>query len=273
VWQNRGRVTSIADFIKEFLVPGSAWFLVIAGSVSTALLFGTERLRTVGRTLLVSLLLFYWVMSLPVVAHGLQVAQRPRESTTSGGLPAAALPIVVLGNGLGGYEALGARIELPLGQTAMNALFAVDRYRRYPQSIVIASGGAQPGEEAGAPESVVIRDVLRRNDVPLEQVLLESTSTNTHEQAIGTSRILKERGERTCIVVTSPQQMSRAVELFRREGIAAIPLAAGSPMWAPSRTPHRWWWIVPSSEARAVSRDVVYELMAWPYYRLRGWIS
>jgi uncharacterized SAM-binding protein YcdF (DUF218 family) len=266
-------VNPIADFIKEFLIPGSAWFLLIAGSVSTALLYGTARWRTVGRTLLLSLLLLYWVMSLPLVAHGLQVAQRPRESPASGGLPNAALPIVVLGNGLGGYQALGARIELPLGQTAMNALFAVDRYRRYPESIVIASGGAQPGQEGTASESAVIRDALRRNGVPLEHVLLESASTNTREQAIGTSHILKERGERTCIVVTSPQQMSRAVDLFRREGITAIPLAAGSLMWAPSRTPHRWWWIVPSSEARAVSRDVVYELIAWPYYRLRGWVS
>lgn len=264
----------LVDLIKEFLIPGSAWFLIIATSISAGLLSFAQT-RGIGRRLVAATAILYWVMSVPLVAHGLQRAVRVQgtrvESVSSP--PREPIPIVVLGNGLGGYAAVGARFEVPLGQTAMNALFAVERYRQYPGVTVIASGGPEPGVEDGTPEAVVIRDGLVRNGVPAERVVLEPTSANTHEQVIGISKILAVAGERRCVLVTSPQQMTRALDLFRREGITAFPLAADSPLWTPSRTAHWWSWLVPSTEARAVSRDVVYEWMAWPYYWMRGWIS
>jgi hypothetical protein len=44
-------------------------------------------------------------------------------------------------------------------------------------------------------------------------------------------------------------------------------------MWDPSATGHWWSWIVPTADARAMSRDVFYEMVAWPYYRMRGWVG
>lgn len=270
LWENRS-VDLLVDFIKEFLIPGSAWFLVIATTVSTCLLFGTDRKRVAGRRLLVGLVILYWVMSVPAVARTLQTAQLGRLSNKAANLPAAPLPIVVLGNGLGGYTALGGRIELPLGQTAMNTLFALDRFRQQPKSVLIASGGGQV--EGGYTEGGVMRDALIRNQVPADQIVVEGTSGTTREQAIASARILKQMGATTCVVVTSPQQMTRAVDLFAREGITALPLVAGSLLWTLDDTARWWDWLKPSTVARAVSRDVIYELMAWPYYRLRGWVG
>lgn len=262
-----------AEIVKEFLVPGSAWFLIIAASICALLLYAPARLRGVGRASLAALVVVYWLMSLPWVAVSLQKAKRSPAAAAAAPLPAEALPVVVLGNGLGGYDALGGRIEVPLGQTAMNILFALDRYRHYPLSMLIASGGPQPGAAGGAPEATVIAAALRRNGVPPDHILLETTSATTREQAIATARLLAARGEQRCIVVTAPQQMARAVALFRHEGITALPLAAGAILWSPATTAHWWLWMVPSTQARAVSRDVIYELMAWPYYRLRGWVN
>lgn len=262
----------VVEVIKEFLIPGSAWFLIIASSIAVAFLYGSSRLQTIGRRTLVALLAMYWVMSLPIIAV---LAQRARLGGAAAAAPPASsepLPIVVLGNGLGGYAALGGRIELPLGQTAMNTLFALDRYRRTPGSIIIASGGAQPNDPEGAPEAAVIRDALLRNGVPPRDIQLEAGSATTREQAVKTAAILKARGARSCILVTSPQQMPRAVELFEREGVRAVPLRAGSTLWSPVAA-RPWSWLIPSAQARAVSRDVLYELMAWPYYRLRGWVG
>jgi uncharacterized SAM-binding protein YcdF (DUF218 family) len=265
-------VNGAAEVIKEYFIPGSAWFLIISGSVCAVLLFGARRARRAGRTLLAAIVLIYWLMSLPLVARTLQAMHHPPLATTAAELPTTAEPIVILGNGLGGYDALGGRIELPLGQTAMNTLFGLDRYRHYPQSLLIASGGSQPGIVGGTSEARIIADALHRNGVPAEHILLEESSHNTHEQAVATARLLKDHGARRCIVVTTPQQMTRALDLFRGEGIDAIPLVAGALMWSPSQTALWWSWIVPTTQARAVSRDVVYELMAWPYYWLRGWV-
>jgi uncharacterized SAM-binding protein YcdF (DUF218 family) len=264
----------IIAFIKDFLIPGSVWFLLLFCSIS-AVLIAFRRTRTIGRRLLAGVVALHWLMSMPIVAYGLQIAQRVRRGPAAPmvSLPPDALPIIVLGNGLGGYVAAGGRFEVPLGRTAMNTLFAVERYRRSPGAIVIASGGPQPGADNGTPEAVVIRDGLVRNGIPADRIVLESRSMNTHEQAIEVSKILMARGQNLCVLVTSPQQMPRAIELFRREGITTLPLLAGSQMWDPSETGHWWSWIVPTAQARVVSRDVFYELAAWPYYWMHGWVG
>ena len=261
----------LTEFVKNFVVPGSSWFLMLAGSICAALLYGTARMRKAGRVVLAVVVVLYWAMSMPIVALGLQRIQFGHRAENDGGGPVP-LPVVVLGNGLGGYSAFGGTFEVPLGQTAMNTLFALNRFRRFPASIVIASGGSQPDAVGGSSEAAVIADALRRNGVPSDHILLETTSTTTREQALAVSRILQARGETQCILVTSPQQMSRAADVFRAVGIAAVPLPAGAVMWSPSETSHWWSWLVPSSQARVVSRDVLYELIAWPYYRMRGWV-
>ena len=270
--QNRP-VDLLVGFIKEFLIPGSAWFLIIAATVCGLLLFGSDRKRAAGRTLLAGLVVLYWLMSVPAVARGLQTAQRGRVFDPPTALPPDPLPIVVLGNGLGGYSALGGRIEVPLGQTAMNTLFALDRFRMQPRSMLIASGGVNAPAVGGYPEGAVIRDALIRNHVPADHIMVEDTSGTTREQAINSAKILRQLGAMTCVVVTTPQQMRRAVDLFAREGIKALPLRAGSLLWTIGDGEPWWHWLIPSTVARAVSRDVIYELMAWPYYRVRGWVS
>ena len=103
----------LVEFIKEFLIPGSTWFLLIAATATALLFFGADRKRRLARGILAGLVVFYWVISVPVVAHGLQTAQRKRASEPISKLPDGPLPIVVLGNGLGGYGAFGGWIEVP----------------------------------------------------------------------------------------------------------------------------------------------------------------
>jgi uncharacterized SAM-binding protein YcdF (DUF218 family) len=263
----------VVEFIKEFLIPGSAWFLLIAASACALLLFGAERRRRLARVLLAGVVVLYWVISIPLVADALQKAQRSRPSGPAARLPDTPLPIVVLGNGVEGYSALGGYIELPGGRTAMNTLFALNRFRAYPASMIIASGGLPPSVEDGYSEGAIIRDALVRNHVPADHILVEGASATTREQALGSAVILKQLHAPTCIVVTSPQQMGRAIDLFAHEGITALPLYVGSLPWTIGDAAPWWHWLVPSTAARAVSRDVIYELIAWPYYRMRGWIG
>jgi uncharacterized SAM-binding protein YcdF (DUF218 family) len=264
-------VEALVEFIKEFLIPGSAWFLILGTTLCGLLLLGSDRKRAFGRALLIGLAVLYWVMSLPAVARGLQTAQFGRLSDPPSALPPDPLPIIVLGNGLGGYAALGGRIDLPLGQTAMNTLFALDRFRTQPASMLVASGGVH--HDGGISEGAIIRDALVHNRVPADHIIVEDTSGTTHEQAIASAKILRQIGAKTCIVVSSPQQMGRAIDLFEREGIKALPLYAGSLLWSIDASEPWWHWLIPSTVARAVSRDVIYELMAWPYYWMRGWVG
>jgi uncharacterized SAM-binding protein YcdF (DUF218 family) len=263
-------VEVVTEFVKNFVVPGSSWFLMLGASICGVLLFGTPEMRKAGRGFLVALAALYWVMSVPMFAAMLQ---RTLASGRSGGSSIAVpLPIVILGNGTDRFEAFGAGIDVPLAQTAMNTLFALDRYRRFPTSIVVVSGGTQPGN-AGSPEAAIIADELRRNGVPGDRILLEDRSTTTREQAVATSRILAARGDHSCILVTSPQQMWRAAEIFQGAGISVIRLPAGAVLGSQAGGAHWWSPLIPSSQARTVSRDVLYEIIASPYYRIRGWVG
>lgn len=267
---------NFAELVKEFLIPGSSWFFIIAATGCVALLYGRARKATVGRTLLVALVTMYWAMSLPPIARGLQAVAVPRPSMLrSAKPPDQVLPIVVLGNGTMAWTGDGAVIDVLLPQTGLNAIRAIERYHQSPNSMLIVSGG--PAGEGATPEAVVIRDALLKGGVPAERIVLEATSKNTHEQAVEVARMLKAQGVHACLLATSAQHMARAVDLFRSQGIEAIPAAAESqlfsPLWASSGQSHWWLWMVPSSEARAVSRDVVYELFASIYYRARGWVD
>jgi uncharacterized SAM-binding protein YcdF (DUF218 family) len=206
-------VDTVASWVKVVLVPGTTWFLLVAATAAT-LLLAVERTARFGRRLLAAIVVLYWLMSVPVIAYALQSTQRSKfESITTLPLPNEPLPIVVVGNGLIGFKAAGERLEIPLERTATNTLFAVARYRKTPGAVVIASGGPQP-ESGGSAEAEVIRDGLTRNGVPSDRILLDTRSSNTHEQAIEVARLLAARSEKRCVLVTSPQQMGRALELF-----------------------------------------------------------
>ena len=262
----------VTDFVKDFVVPGSSWFLMLAGSICAGLLYGTGRMRSAGRAVLGVVLVAYWAMSVPMVALMLQRALGAGEAHADSPI-ALPVPIVVLGNGLDSFEAFGARIDVPLAQTAMNTLFALDRYRQFPASILIVSGGSQPDDAAGSSEAAIMADALRRNGVPDDRILLEDASTTTREQALASSRILETRGETRCILVSSPQQMARAAEAFQRAGISVIRLPARAVLGSRPGAAHWWSRLIPSSQARTVSRDVLYEVIAAPYYRVRGWVG
>jgi uncharacterized SAM-binding protein YcdF (DUF218 family) len=253
------------EFAKEFLVPGSTWFLTLAGTCCTLALFGSPTWRSRARIILVLVLGWYWVAALPVTADALRAvalsrANRLRDAEALGRTADA---IVVLGNGSIAYRSLAGSVEMPLPQTASNILEALDQHRQRPAMPIIASGGA----ERGVPEAHLIRDALIANGVPGDLVLMEDRSTNTREQAAGVSRLMKAKGMSACWLVTSPTHMPRAMSALHAEGIQTIPEPA---LPLGSADVKGWLRYLPSSDARSDSRDAVYEMAASLYYWLRS---
>ena len=70
------------------------------------------------------------------------------------------------------------------------------------------------------------RPAARRIGVPAEAVVLEGKSRNTHENAIFTAAILKDKGWRSVLLVTSAGHMRRAMAAFRKAGVAATAATA-----------------------------------------------
>ena len=252
---------------KSYLVPGSPWFLVVGVGVAL-LMLSSRRTCDWGRRWLAALFFLYVALSMPLVSGWLHRTLAGTGPITDARQARDASTIVLLGNGVVTLGPPATAIHLPGLGTALNVSETARLYRLLGRRHVIASGGMPPAGAGKRPESEVMRDYLARLGVAGEDVELESTSTNTTEQAEHVTEMLP-NGARV-LLVTVPAHMPRAAALFRSRGLEVIPAVSGSipdgeRTWAAGLVPDRY--------ALRASEIAVYEMMAYAFYRLRGDIA
>ncbi len=258
------------EVIKENFVPGSIPFLLLGLIIGMILLYHRS-LMTWGKRWLTLLVAVYIVLSMPMSFMAM-------ESVLSRGYTER-LDVADL-DGVTGIVILGGgSITIQSGSEEMNILSdvgilrvweGVRLYHNLDEPWVIVSGGVNERVGMTTPESLPMRDILIKGGVPASRILLESSSTNTFEQAQYLGPMLEAHDVERFVMVTSPSHMRRAMGAFIAQGLDPIP--------APSRQ-HPDDFLanrsifLPNSEALEESRMAVREIMAWVYYALRGWLS
>jgi uncharacterized SAM-binding protein YcdF (DUF218 family) len=111
-----------------------------------------------------------------------------------------------------------------------------------------------------------VRASLHAAGVADEDVVLESHSRNTRENAVESARIVQERGWRTLLLVTSASHVDRALGCFHDVGL--YPDVLPAERLAP-RIERMGW--MPRKSATAVSRAAVHELLGRITYRVMGY--
>jgi len=131
---------------------------------------------------------------------------------------------------------------------------------------IISSGG--PGSAPGAaPGGDVMRDALVQLGVPSQRILVEASSSTTHDEAVLIAPMLRTLGAQQVVIVTSGSHMARSLGAFRAQGWSGVPAIAPDP-----RAEDPWSeWLIPSRHGLSFSSDVAHELVGLPYYWLRGW--
>ena len=254
----------LVSLAKSYLVPGSPWFLIVGVGVAL-LLLSAERTRVLGRRWLAALFVLNVALSMPLVAGWLHRSLAGAGPITDARQANDASIIVLLGNGVVSVGPAATAIHLPGLNTALNVSEAARLYRLLGRRRVIASGGMPPGGAGKRPESEVMRDYLAGLGVPVEDVVLESASTNTTEQAAGVAALLP-KGARV-LLVTAPAHMPRAAALFRTRGLDIVPAVSDSLPDTESSWAER---LVPNRYALRASEIAVYEFGALAFYRMRG---
>jgi uncharacterized SAM-binding protein YcdF (DUF218 family) len=260
-------VDSLAQISKSF-IPGSLWFLLATATLALGLLCGPgRRSRIAGRLLLALVVGAYWVASVPAVADAVQrgyppVAAPPviADGHDSG------IALVVLGAGLRTYRSGGQEIAVPTAQSAFNVLRGGQLYREMGEPLVIVSGGIADASVQRAREADVLAALLRDAGVPEERLVLERKSNTTYTPAGHVAGIARARGIRELLVITSPAHLRRTIPAFRAQGVSA----AGYPadFVSERRLPVRQW--VPAPFSADVTRDAMYDYVAWFYYWGQG---
>jgi uncharacterized SAM-binding protein YcdF (DUF218 family) len=138
-------------------------------------------------------------------------------------------------------------------------------WRRLP---VLASGGTDLTLEEIPPYAIAMKEALKREGISDAMIWVELDSHSTHENALYSARILRNKGINKIVLVTDAYHMLRAVKSFRKEGLEVVPAACA----------HRAFHIItldrllPNWEAIAWNEDSLHEALGLLWYRLHAWI-
>ena len=160
------------------------------------------------------------LLSLPITSYlalgSLEWAYPPLASR-----PADATAIVVLSGSMWPAAADESRFE-PGTDTLYRCLRAAELYRAAPCPILVSGGKVHP-TDAGPPLAEVMRDFLLTQGVRPEDVIVESSSRTTYENAVDSARLLNEKDIHRIVLVTDAAHLRRAVACFRKQGLDVVP--------------------------------------------------
>lgn len=170
--------------------------------------------------------------------------------------------IVVLGGGVVSTPKSDRSSRLASG-SLWRCHRAAELYRLHPESTVFVIGG-NPDGVPGEDVSKLMGIALEELGVRAKDMVVETESRNTFENAAATNVILQQRGissdsSHPLFLVTSRYHMPRAVRLFQRTGMFVVPVGCDS------RVEEIDWNItagLPSSRATDASNEAMREWLS-----------
>ncbi|AQG80752.1 YdcF family protein [Spirosoma montaniterrae] len=143
------------------------------------------------------------------------------------------------------------------------------------QKILISGGmGSLPFRaKAINDEGQMTARFLRTAGVRADDLVLESQSRNTHENAVFSARMLRNRfpaSQYRYVLVTSAWHMRRAVACFRKEGVAVTPFPGAFLSVRRSFAPGEW--LFPNEQAFTDAYFLMREITGYITYWIAGYI-
>ncbi len=171
--------------------------------------------------------------------------------------------IILLGGGIneGTQDLTGS--GSPSDDMMARIVTAVRLHRSLHVPIIVSGGSAYAGR---SPEAPVIRRILVDLGVKEGEVILESQSRDTVENALNCGRIIRRRSFRLPLLVTSAYHMRRSIQAFNKAGVPVTPLPAqfvtGKPL------PFLWIDCLPGAGALLQSATALKEYLGLLFYRV-----
>jgi len=204
----------LTKFLPLFVYPAG---LVVLLLIATLIWWKKRKLARV--FIIAALLVLFlagnrWVsMSL---VHSLESQYQPMTTQTRGDV------LVVLGGGTETPQYPRQMVEL--NGAGDRVTYAFWLYKQQAAPKIILSGGSieWQGKRSTSPAEDM-SSLLALMGVPPADMIIQSESLNTEEDARFSSQIIREEGFSRIILVTSALHLPRSVQLFKKEGIEVIP--------------------------------------------------
>jgi uncharacterized SAM-binding protein YcdF (DUF218 family) len=184
--------------------------------------------------------------------------------------------IVVLGGGT--RSQAYPRPDVDLTDAGDRVWYGANLYRAGKAPKIIVSGARIAWKGDGNPESEDLTKLLVRMGVPEADIIPESYSLNTRENAVNVQKILKAQNFKSILLVTSAMHMPRSIAIFKRLGIKVIAAPTDYrisqlELDQPNRqTEAAILSFMPNEECFFVTTQAIREYIGIFVYILRGWI-
>lgn len=175
---------------------------------------------------------------------------------------------IVLG-GISFYDSEMDRVQF--NRSVDRLMQAVRLYKAGKISKIFFTGGSGSLTFPDTKEAPLIRKLLLELGIPDHDILFESESRNTRENAAFSKPILREKiPGRKHLLITSAFHMRRAVGCFEKQGIKVRPYATDR-FSGPTRF-QLDYLLIPSSEALQSWSLLIHEITGYIVYRAAGYI-
>ena len=171
---------------------------------------------------------------------------------------------VILG-GFSGYDAIIKMLDF--NAHADRVIFAEQLYHKGKIKKILISGGNGMLINDGYLEAIEIKNHLIINKIPEQDILIESTSRNTYENAQNSSVILKEKGIEDVLLITSAMHMRRSLFCFEKANLNATPFSTD--FTYRTRDFHLDYMLLPSMEGLEKWQDLIHEWIGYIVYKIK----
>ncbi|MFN4144650.1 MAG: YdcF family protein [Runella sp.] len=179
--------------------------------------------------------------------------------------------VILLGGTIKKYDPVSGHIWL--GNSSDRAAQAFQLYKEGKIQKIIISGGftSITGQIAShSEENDGVRGYLLKLGVAAEDIVQESKSKNTRENALFSAKILREQFKTNeCMLITSAFHLRRAVGCFDKVGITTTPYPAQF-----LQQDLEIWFdkLFPSEEFLHIFYTIWHEMIGYVVYKLTGYI-
>ena len=249
-------MTTPLTWILEALVfpPGN---VLLLGIVALFLRGGKRRLVFAAAFVLL------YLQSAPATVDALTAPLERYPPLSLDHLPAADAIVVLAGGRYRSAPEYGR--DSASAQSLERLQYAADVERASGLPLVISGGSVQGEPDA---ESAIMADVLRGTFGLDTEIVTETRSRNTAENALYTKGLLDAHGWHRALLVTHARDMPRALMMFEQAGIAVIPAPLRFDTRPDSGPMVVGDWL-PSAKSMYQFREACHEYVGLLWYRVR----
>jgi uncharacterized SAM-binding protein YcdF (DUF218 family) len=163
--------------------------------------------------------------------------------------------------------------RLSLGRNGDRIWQAIDLYHKGKVKKILITGDSGMISNRGLHEAEQLGNVLKGWNIPEKDIIIESKSQNTHENAEFTAKLLRQRYPKLkkLLLVTSAIHMKRSMACFKKQDLNCTPFSTNH-FTGPTRGYYFEQFILPNSQILSHWESLTKEWIGYLSYWMAGYL-